>query len=148
MVLIRGGGQKSFLCQPPPTTVSPVARSPECFSDPAAADTRARARPLNEPYLRQTNPIQLRVPDNIHRDAFMAVNSAFLRARTHAEHTQSPTLLDRTYVRVCARIVRISVSLPLVSDIIPTVYVYNNEISRPNRVKVSPCCKVFFSFNR
>lgn len=117
MVLMRGGGQKSFLCQPPPppTTASPAAQSPECFSDPAAAaDTRAR--PLNEPYLRQTNPIQLRVPDNIHRDAFMAVNSAFLRARTHGEHTQSPALLHRFHV--CARIVHISASLPRVSDIV------------------------------
>lgn len=70
--------------------ISPILRRP------------AHARPLNEPYLRQTNPIQLRVPDNIHRDAFMAVNFAFLRARTHAAALTLHTSRQCLCVCVCA----------------------------------------------
>lgn len=69
----------------PLTPLDIILTIPVCFSGPVAANTRVG--PLNEPYLRQTNPIQLRVPDNIHRDAFMAVNFAFLRYTRAHSHT-------------------------------------------------------------
>lgn len=53
--------------------------------DPFRA-ARGNSPPLNEPYLppkRQPPAIQPRVSDNIHRDAFTAVNFAFPRTLTH-----------------------------------------------------------------
>jgi len=82
----------------PTTSLTPILMIPVCFSGPVSANTRVG--PLNEPYLRQTNPIQLRVRDNIHHDAFMAVNFAFLRyTSTHARtqtcaHTHTSARLD------------------------------------------------------
>lgn len=76
----------------PLTPVDHILMIPVCFSGPVAANTRVGS--LNEPYLRQTNPIQLRVRDNIHHDAFMAVNFAFLRY-THTDgytHTHTHTI--------------------------------------------------------
>jgi len=86
---LRGGGQKSFL-YPPPRQQPPSHPSIPSSRSPYVSRVLwrlTRVGPLNEPYLRQTNPIQLRVPDNIHRDAFMAVNFAFLRYTRKHSHT-------------------------------------------------------------
>lgn len=66
----------------PTTPLKPHPLDPPRMFLRSCGGQHTREPALNEPYLRQTNPIQLRVPDNIHHDAFMAVNFAFLRSHT------------------------------------------------------------------
>lgn len=127
MVLTRGVADRSRFCvrrradnRPPPPTRRPCAARmffevPRGDGDPCVVyrriyvythtHTGTCTRALNEPYLRQTNPIQLGVPDNIHRDAFTAVNFAFLR--THATCVRGCVLYASARIMADTRIMKL-----------------------------------------